>query len=208
MIELFAYTNKAGKKSIKIVGTTGQRFDSNDKRTFFGGISLGKVLFNSSLELEEVLESLKDYTVLNHMPKKGEGLPEYNECFKMFNTSQVYCWIGTLDPKLLKAEDLEKTIMFLKGLTEDEQDKLSEVISETDYEDSDALKFLPLPILAVISTSSTSNEVRKTAGLAMAHSTPATRDYWKSTIKQEPDSDVIKNLRALARSLGYDIVKL
>ena len=207
MIELFAYTNKLGKKSIKIVGVTGQRFDSDGKRTLFGGISLGKVLFNSSFTLDEVLDTLKNYEPLKTMPKRGEGLPEYNECFKMFNQSQVYCWLGTLDPKLLSAADLEKTITFLKGLTEEEQDKLSEVVSETDYSDPDALAFIPLPILAIISSSSSDTEVRKTAGVAITLSTPAKENMWRPSAPTA-DTEVIKNLRALARSLGYDIVKL
>ena len=43
MIELFAYKNQMGKKSIKIVGVTGQLFEGN-KRVRFGGISLGNTI--------------------------------------------------------------------------------------------------------------------------------------------------------------------
>ena len=100
MIKLFAYTSKDGRKSIKIVAVTGE--DS----VRFGGISLGKVLLNSSLDLNEVLSTYKNYTVLDHMPRRGEGLPQYNECWKMFNKSNIYCELGELDPNKVNTSDL------------------------------------------------------------------------------------------------------
>lgn len=205
MIEIFAYENKDHKKSIKIVGITGR----NDKN--FGGISLGKVLLNSSLNLSEVLNTLKTYKPLDHMPKRGEGLPQYNECWKMFSNSGVYCKIGELDPNKVTAAELTKTINFLKGLSEDAQDELSESIKEG--KSSNELKFfssMPAPLIAILASAGT-GEVGSAA-----------RDYYDSDMYEDTDgsyssgsssvsnndSEVIKNLRALARSLGYDIVKL
>lgn len=212
MIELFAYKNSTGTKSVKIIGITGQSFDDEGKRITFGGISLGKVVLNSSCDLKEVLESLKNYEVLGHMPRRGEGLPEYNECFKIFREDRVYCKIGILDPKLLTEEDLRKTITFLKGLSETEEDKITESIKNNGSE------HIPLPVLALISVASPSESVR------LSSRTLIDRLYDEDDVagvgigigiitgspkkKVENESEVVKNLRALARSLGYDIVKL
>lgn len=220
MIELFAYKNQMGKKSIKIVGVTGQLFEGN-KRVRFGGISLGKVLFNSSHSVDEVLYQLRSFEPLDHMPKRGEGLPEFNDCWKMFNTSNVYCWIGQLDPTKLLADDLEKTIKFLKGLSEDEQDKLADTVSETDYTDPEAMAIIPSQILGVLSRASSSANVSRTAYSAMSVAYKKGIDPDRgflgivvggtssgSSGSSADESEVIKNLRALANSLGYDIVKL
>ena len=212
MIELFAYKNGVGTKSVKIVGITGQSFDEEGKRTTFGGISLGKVVLNSSCGLKDVLESLKNYEVLGHMPRRGEGLPEYNECFKIFKEDRVYCKIGTLDPKLLTEEDLRKTITFLKGLSETEENEITESIEAAGAES------IPLPVLALISVASPSESVRLASrtliedlydedeiagvGIGIGIITGSPKK------KVEVESETIKNLRALARSLGYDIVKL
>lgn len=222
MIELFAYKNQMGKKSIKIVAVTGQLFEGN-KRIRFGGISLGKVLFNSSHSIADVLYQLRSFEPLDHMPKRGEGLPEFNDCWKMFNTSNVYCWIGQLDPKKLLSDDLEKTIKFLKGLSEDEQDKLADTVSETDYTDPDAMAIIPTQILGILSRASSSANVSRTAQSAMSVAYKKGIDPDRgflgivvggtsgsssgSSADFSDDSEVIKNLRALANSLGYDIVK-
>jgi hypothetical protein len=216
MIELFAYKNREGKKSIKIIGTTGQRFDENEKRTYFSGISLGKVFFNSPFSLADVLEDLTKTQPLDHMPRRGEGLPEYNSCYKMFDTDRVYCWLGQLDPSKISAEELEKTIKFLKGLTEEEQDELADKVSETDYTDPAALAILPVQIVGILASASNDSEVRSTAsksldsyfgiGFVSGTSRKSTGGYNSATSSSE--TEVIKNLRALARSLGYDIVKL
>ena len=223
MIELFAYKNQQGQKSIKIVAVTGQLFEGS-KRIRFGGISLGKVLFNSSHSIEEVLFQLRSYEPLDHMPKRGEGLPEFNDCWKMFNTSNVYCWLGQLDPKKVLAEDLEKTIKFLKELTDDEQDKLSEVAADTSFNDPVAMAIIPTQILGILSRASSSTTVSRNASEAMsiAHKKgidsergflvsfggSSSSSSRSSSTDLEDDSEVIRNLRALANSLGYDIVKL
>jgi hypothetical protein len=224
MIELFAYKNQMGKKSIKIVAVTGQLFEGS-KRIRFGGISLGKVLFNSSHSIDDVLYQLRSFEPLDHMPKRGEGLPEFNDCWKMFNTSNVYCWLGQLDPKKIVGDDLEKTIKFLKGLSDDEQDKLADTVSKTDYTDPEAMAIIPAQILGILSRSSSSASVSRTAYSAMSVAYKKGIDpdrgflgivvggtsgssSGSSSADFEDDSEVIRNLRALANSLGYDIVKL
>lgn len=149
MIKLFAYENQQGIKSIKIVGIVGET------ATNFGGISLGKVLFNSDHTLDEVLDDLNGYTVLDHLPGRGEGLLMYGDCYKNFRKSNIYCQLGELDPAKLTAADLEKTIRFVKNMPEDKQDELADILNDqiesgARWDDPGYISFLPAEIVEVI----------------------------------------------------------
>lgn len=151
MIKIFAYQNKQGTKSIKIVGVVGEN------ATMFGGISLGKVLYNSDFTLDEVVDALKDYDVLDHMPRRGEGLTQFNPAYKMFNKSSVYCTIGELDPAKVDSNDLEKAIRVLKNLGPAEESKIVETIPEGEKQaGEDSIGLFPDEVIVLLANSGTS----------------------------------------------------
>lgn len=213
MIKLFAYTSKDGRKSIKIVAVTGE--DS----VRFGGISLGKVLLNSSLDLNEVLSTYKNYTVLDHMPRRGEGLPQYNECWKMFNKSNIYCELGELDPNKVNTSDLIKTINLLKNLPAAKEEEIVTKIQSSKSE-KDKVSILPSALVAIIAVAGVGNvssaaKIRcKTENISFNiidnegfNTNIDSDDINTSSSSDYVDENVITHLRALANALGYDIIK-
>lgn len=84
-IKIFGYTNKEGISSWKVVLLTGENAD------YFGGISLGKALLseNATSDFDGIINAGVAYEMLDHLPRKGEGLPAFNDCYKMFKKSSV-----------------------------------------------------------------------------------------------------------------------
>lgn len=84
-IKIFGYTNKDGISSWKVVLLTGENAD------YFGGVSLGKALLsdNATSNFDEIINAGVAYELLDHLPRKGEGLPQFNDCYKMFKKSSV-----------------------------------------------------------------------------------------------------------------------
>jgi hypothetical protein len=99
-VKVFNYVNKNGIKSTKVLAVVAE----TDK--YISGISLGHLYFKGNKsDLTQLKKSTKDFVKLDHLPKKGEGLTQFNEHYKMFLKENV----TTIDT--IKLSNLTKTTL-------------------------------------------------------------------------------------------------
>ena len=84
-IRIFGYRNKEGTESWKVALIVAQYPGG------FGAISLGKALLSphATSSFEDIIETGVAFEELDHRPGRGEGLPQFNDCYKAFLDSGV-----------------------------------------------------------------------------------------------------------------------
>ena len=84
-IRIFGYKNKEGGESWKVALIVAKYPGG------FGAISLGKALLSShaTSSFEGIIEAGVAFEELDHRPGRGEGLPQFNDCYKAFSDTGV-----------------------------------------------------------------------------------------------------------------------
>ena len=83
-VMVFDYVNKEGVQSTKIVAVVAET------ATHISGISLGHLHYKGDRnEFGQLKKAAKGFKTLDHLPKRGEGLIEFNSHYKCFNKSNI-----------------------------------------------------------------------------------------------------------------------
>lgn len=81
-IKTFKYKNAEGRESIKVVAVVAET------ATHISGISVGSLVYKGG-DLVALKRAGKSFKTLDHLPRKGEGLVEFNQYYKCFKKSNM-----------------------------------------------------------------------------------------------------------------------
>jgi hypothetical protein len=200
-IRIFGYKNKEGTESWKVALIVAQYPGG------FGAISLGKALLSphATSSFEDIIEAGVAFEELDHRPGRGEGLPQFNDCYKAFIDSGVIYKLAEI-PAEKVLDDIEGFKKAVAAIKQADPSAVKETVETKKPAEGVSVNVIgAIGFLGRISNSGNAGDLIEIGELGGGFGNTGSVGGSLAG-KAAPSNDKVADaLRTLAEALGYNI---
>lgn len=200
-IRIFGYRNKEGTESWKVALIVAQYPGG------FGAISLGKALLSphATSSFEDIIEAGVAFEELDHRPGRGEGLPQFNDCYKAFIDSGVVYKLAEI-PAEKVLDDIEGFKKAVAAIKQADPSAVKKTVETKKPAEGVSVNVIgAIGFLGRISNSGNARDLIEIGDLGGGFGSTG-RVGGSFAGKAAPSNDKVADaLRTLAEALGYNI---